>query len=460
MPKIKNIPWLLIIVIAVSVFLHTIFISYPPKPVLDEVYFATGALSYYTGNPYFDIHPPLGKLIYSLPLFVRHIDANNIEYTTLPKIFSFPPNAPETEPVFISSFLNFPYVDLRLISALFGVLLTVAVYLFVKTVTGDRFAALLGAFFITFDNAIFLETRLILLNGQYLAFGFFSLWFLLKERGRPVVAGILLGCALAIKFTTVLFIIVPLFGLLLKRNGEPLLSKHNVVMFFLSSIIVFLSIILFVNNVFIQPEKRAPLLQNFFAENSAYRLEKNDFLKNYGVTIPQKITTPIAETLIGVEGYIAPNTLSSSSTTWFNWIIGDRDTLYFLDTSNNNPRALVLASNKVTWIAVTIVVLFSLFWLVLRKKISGVVEIFTKTPIALFGLSYLAALTPFFLLSRPTALYHYFPALIFGFCLVAYVASQCALSRPKWQRISVFAFIIISTIIGFLVKVGGVYGVT
>ena len=55
--------WQIITILAISLIIHFAFFGYPNETVFDEVHFGKFISGYYTGNYYFDIHPPLGKLM-------------------------------------------------------------------------------------------------------------------------------------------------------------------------------------------------------------------------------------------------------------------------------------------------------------------------------------------------------------------------------------------------------------
>ncbi|HEU0204210.1 MAG TPA: phospholipid carrier-dependent glycosyltransferase, partial [Burkholderiaceae bacterium] len=56
--------WPLALILLVSALLHFVFFSRPLQVVFDEVYFARFGLAYLDNRYYFDLHPPLGKLIF------------------------------------------------------------------------------------------------------------------------------------------------------------------------------------------------------------------------------------------------------------------------------------------------------------------------------------------------------------------------------------------------------------
>ena len=55
----------LAVIVAMSTVLHFWRISYPSQPLFDEVHFATYAADYVQHRAYYDIHPPLGPLMYA-----------------------------------------------------------------------------------------------------------------------------------------------------------------------------------------------------------------------------------------------------------------------------------------------------------------------------------------------------------------------------------------------------------
>src|SRR3989344_8292071 len=53
----------ILIILILSVVVHFAFFGYPKETVFDEVHFGKFISGYMTGEYFFDIHPPLGKLI-------------------------------------------------------------------------------------------------------------------------------------------------------------------------------------------------------------------------------------------------------------------------------------------------------------------------------------------------------------------------------------------------------------
>src|SRR3954447_6188728 len=107
----------------------------PPDTVFDEVYFKQFAGAYFTHKYYFDIHPPLGKLL--LAGWAKLIGVNPGSITTPPA------------------------TGLRWFVALAGILVVPLVYGIVRRLSGSRLAAGLAGLVVALDGALIVESRFI-----------------------------------------------------------------------------------------------------------------------------------------------------------------------------------------------------------------------------------------------------------------------------------------------------------
>lgn len=176
----------------VSVGLHFGWLSHPRQVVFDEVHFGKFITAYCcTGERFFDIHPPITKLLIAGAASLGGYRGN----------FAFANigDAYDTVPIFA----------LRFVPALAGTFLPLLGYVLIRQLGGSERAALLGATLILFDNALVVQTRLISLDGVLLASTLASVTSYLaaaKRQGTQriewlIASGVALGVAVGTKFT-------------------------------------------------------------------------------------------------------------------------------------------------------------------------------------------------------------------------------------------------------------------
>ena len=125
-------------------------INSPGEIVFDEVHFGK-FVSYYVCREYFfDVHPPLGKLVFAGVAKIFEYDGQ----------FNFDKVG--------TSYLDFhvPYVAMRSVSALCGSLTVLLMYAILVEMKFPIQSCILGACMILFDNALTTQSRLIVLDAQ------------------------------------------------------------------------------------------------------------------------------------------------------------------------------------------------------------------------------------------------------------------------------------------------------
>lgn len=166
----------------------------PHSVVLDEVHFGKFATQYCcTHERFFDIHPPHAKLLiagaaalggYQGGVDFKHI---GLEY-------------PEHVPVFY----------LRLVPALTGILLPLAVFAMVRRLGASTAAAFAAGFLALWDSAIWVQTRIMALDGLLWLGIVSAVTCLLKAQTLPsmrarlgwlMLCGVAMGMAVGAKFT-------------------------------------------------------------------------------------------------------------------------------------------------------------------------------------------------------------------------------------------------------------------
>ncbi|MBI5733196.1 phospholipid carrier-dependent glycosyltransferase [Candidatus Jorgensenbacteria bacterium] len=442
---------IILILILINVGLHTINLSYPAKPVFDEAHFASYATHYATHTPFFDIHPPLGKILYSAILTLN----DPARYQANPRFVEIKRN-PKTDEIEIKTpvkeFGSFPYLSLRIMSAVFGILLGLSVYVFTKALTHKELPAILAMFLTIFDNALLLETRLILLNGVYLTFGFFALALFFKKKPAPLLAGLMWGFALSTKLIGVVFI-GPVIALIVLTKGEARWTAIRRFLIFLATGFGVLALFLLVVNPSI-----IPVNQSFKLYQSLISDFKPAASLNFGGTL--SFLNPIApyiklsaiEFYIMLSGYTGGVPTHPFQSHWYTWPFMTKTMPYFRE-SPGATQSISLVGNPVIWA----LSLFSVLAVLAYNK-RYLLQNAQHRNFWLLIIGYFSSLLPFALIERPAFLYHYFPALIFSICIASlFIQNELMLSISS-KKSMIMTLLIATIIIAFLLVAPLTYG--
>ncbi|KAF9735476.1 hypothetical protein PMIN02_006053 [Paraphaeosphaeria minitans] len=142
----------LLIVVATVVRLYRIY--QPSSVVFDEVHFGGFASKYIKGKFFMDVHPPLAKLLITLAGWLAGFDGN-FDFKDIGKDYVEP---------------GVPYVAMRLLPAICGILSIPTMFLTLKAAGCRTTTASLGAALVIFDNALVTQSRLILLDSPLVLF--------------------------------------------------------------------------------------------------------------------------------------------------------------------------------------------------------------------------------------------------------------------------------------------------
>lgn len=188
---------LLALLFAVSLATRFAFFGYPDSAVIDEVYFAQYLSAYFTGEFYFDTHPPLGRLL--VAGFVG--------------LFDFQPVALSTP--WNIQYQGHDYLLLRFLPGLVGSLLPLLGYGLAWKLFSRRRLALLCAGLLVLDNALLVQSRFLFFDVFLLAAGFASLlcYLYYRESRRPgwlLASGLLAGAAVSVKWVALTFVVLPI----------------------------------------------------------------------------------------------------------------------------------------------------------------------------------------------------------------------------------------------------------
>lgn len=189
----KKKPWVVaaLAVIAVFVFLRIWRLHLPAETVFDEVYFPKMASQYLAGEKFFDIHPPLGKLI----IAVGEIIFGNTTF------------------------------GWRIMPLLAGIAIIPAAYWVMVKVFKNQLAGLIAALLFAIDGLMIVYSRTGLMDGFITLFGLLSIgfcWWFIDRRNEGeqawsllLLTGVFAGLAVAVKWIGAGFLPLTAFAILI-----------------------------------------------------------------------------------------------------------------------------------------------------------------------------------------------------------------------------------------------------
>ena len=202
----KYLPLLLVVVIS----FFTYFYRYwePSRPFWDEVYHIATANRYLNQVHFFELHPPLGKLLIAAGEYLTGANQRTDLYLEMERV---PADA------------QLSFVGYRLFPAFFGWMSAIVVYLILFHLTGSGIQALLLSSLYLFDTASIVQFRGAMLDSlQYFLVAGCILTFLKFENApdkkKAFIFGALFGCAMAVKLTSLVLVILPLFTYFRRRD--------------------------------------------------------------------------------------------------------------------------------------------------------------------------------------------------------------------------------------------------
>ena len=409
--------------------------------VFDEIYFAKFALNYLTNTPFFDAHPPLGKYLIALGIYLQ----------------------------------GFNTWGFRWVNALVGAAIPLLGIAIAYEISEQRFFALLTGFLLSLDGLLLVESRYALINIHLLFFGLTGQLCLLKatrssNRAKAiwfVLASLLFGATISVKWNGLglllgfhlLWLIYHLMQSL--QNQFSLTTGHPSLTDGLSSQLQRFSNLSF-QWLFIY----LPLLAlSFYGMTWVPHL-----FQNHDYSLVQ-LNIEMFKYHAGVGSGIETHRYCS---TWSTWPLMLKPVSYFFQVSQspleplpvNGPTLPIEAAqlytsvyamgNPILWWAATAALLWSGFTAIgmLIKCIDPKhQQQWPNTLQALMmlflGVNYMSNLLPWALISRCAFIYHYMPANFFGIMALAWKLTKLLKRNHSKAKIIAIATVI-SIILGFL----------
>lgn len=481
--------WLLVVLAVLAFTAHFAFLSYPAQVVFDEVHFGKFVSAYFTGQYYFDIHPPLGKL-----LIAGWARLNGVN-----PVFAFE-HIGEQIPQKI-------LFTLRFLPAFFGGLFVLVFAWLAYLISRSKTVAMIAGFLVLLDNAFLVQSKFILVDIFLLFFTILTFcFFFLYQRQKSfsakwfiwlILTGISFGLAVSIKWTglaTIGIIGVILFAKIFSkklrdyfntgnaiaspdaksRRGNPVtksapgyntgllrfapncmiqgfagndklgaqFKKSLTGLLFLLTISFVVYAIPFAIHFKLLPRSGPgdAFMSQLFQRELKYGREATE----QPLSFWQKFTELNKTMYQANAGITADHPFGSR---WYSWPLGKKPIYYWTQEQTNHIAKIYLAGNFFLWWLAVGAVLFALIKAI-TKKGQGLGPIYF-----ILILAYFANLLPFILVKRVSFLYHYLPAVNFAILLLSLWLAKL---WPKQKIILALLFIFIT--VGFILLLPLTYG--
>lgn len=422
----------LAVLAVLGILTHLPTLTQPREVVFDEVTFGKFVSAYCgTGERMFDVHPPHGKLLISAGAWLGGYRGG----------FSF-------------ERIGLPYGDapvfaLRLVPALAGIAIPLLLFLLLRGLGASTPAGFAGGLLIALDNAMILETRIIVFDGILVASILGALVAIVaaaraaspqRAQALSAMAGALAGLAVGVKLTGLVApFLVALYGgrqWLRARGAWPRRQWRRQLLAASAA-----AAIVYVGGWaihFALLTKPGPA--DLFHPTTGRFVE--DFRVAHATMWRANLRVATAST--------------DASRAW-TWPLMKVAPYFWVSPT----ASIYLIGNPVVWWGGTL--LFAgMLMSRLRRKRGG--RLFRKTPSArpfqawLPLLGYLVAYLPLWPVTRVLFVYHYLTALVFSIACVALWADEAGLFAARHRRWHAVALVV--AVLGFLTVAPLTYGVS
>lgn len=418
--------WPIITIVIASLVTHFLFFGQPRETVFDEVHFGKFISGYFTHEYFFDIHPPLGKLMISGMGYITGFQPG----FSFAKIGDkFPDNA---------------YLWLRLLPTIVGALLPVVIFFLILQLGLSRIAAFAGGMLIVLENALLVQSRFILLDSFLLLFGFLALLFYFKYKNSYtrylILSGAFAALAVSVKWTGITFLaIIIIMEIVRCRFRIRSYLKVRFIKIVLSLIVlpfvIYFSIFALhfallnksgPGDAFMTPRFRKTLVGSADSTNTDIK--------------PLNLFQKFNE--LDLQMYKSNATLTAThpySSKWYTWPFMIRPIYYWngtndkvQETSDKAMARIYFLGNPVIWWVSTAAILYLLINLLSQIFRPAILKFklldFASQPINRIGWflggAYILNLLPFVGIKRAMFLYHYMVGLVIAIISLVYLIDQ------------------------------------
>lgn len=367
-------------------------ISYLNSTYFDEIYFARTAYNYANNMEAYEwVHPPLGKLIQSIPIKLS------------------------------STMAPFYY---RLMGNIAGILMIAVMYMFGKIIFKKRKYAILSALLITFDCFHFAHTRMGTVDSFLVLFIILAYYYMMKffynhnKHYLLFLSGLFFGMATSVKWTGLfaglgLAIIFFIYILKEKQVNIKLLLKCSL-FFVIIPCTIYLSSYLFF-----------PKIQGTNTYNVKDLITQTKQMYTYHSTLKD-------------DHYF--------SSPWYSWPISYKPVWYYSNEADEHHHGTITGIGNIAIWWLGIIASIYLIYRLIRKK--DITSIAILVPI-------LSMWLPYVFIGRVMFLYHYFPVLPFIMLAIVTLFYDIVEKTKKDWLILIYLSIIILVFILYYPAISG-----
>lgn len=270
-------------------------ISYHNSTYFDEIYFARTAYEYTKNIPTYEwTHPPLGKLIQALPIYLTK---------------------------------NMSPFNYRLMSNISGIIMVIVMYLFGYFIFKKRKYAIISSILIALDTFHFVQTRIGTVDSHLVLFIMLSVYFMYKftatiKNKDLLLSGVFFGLAISVKWTgfySGFALAIIYFTYLIKHKKVTINSLIKGTAFF-----IILPVTIYIGLYLIFPNNRINYTNNL--ENI---IKQQKSMYNYHSTLES-------------DHYF--------SSSWYTWPVSYKPVWYHnQEVDTNNRETISAVGNIVIW---------------------------------------------------------------------------------------------------------------
>lgn len=376
--------WLIILLTLIGLFLRLYRLSNPQEIVFDETYYAVFAQKYLVGQPFFDVHPPLGKLLIALG---QMLFGNNS-------------------------------LGWRILPAIFGTLIIPLSYLLTKKLFQSKSIALVTALLVILDGMFLVQSRTGLLAIFLTFFIILSYWLILeywqnKKKVFLILTGFALGLGMSVQWLMLPFWLILWFLTIVFSLKSFYFQNKQLKSYYFPW--KFLKELLFINLSLIIIPVLVYLL--FFLFDSHQKDYQNYW--QYLLWWHQQ-TWGFHQNLQAAHPY---------QSRWWSWLYLVRPVWYYFKNEGGKVMGVLALGNPLIWWTAMASLIYSLYDLIKNKKTRLLL------PIIIFLLYWLS----WIVIKRTQFQYYILNGLVFYFMILAYYWQKI---YQKYQKLALIWLIL------------------